>query len=103
MINLIKDVSDLTRVDINLLNKFVSVANWSFVNSLQQLQDEEIASFDIGIGKINAQKISDELIFNFEPNEYVKNNIYQELPVLEFKSEDRLVKKIISTYMDLLY
>lgn len=102
MINLIKDVSDLTRVDINLLNKFVSVANWSFVNSLQQLQDEEIASFDIGIGKINAQKISDELIFNFEPNEYVKNNIYQELPVLEFKSEDRLVKKIISTYKDLL-
>lgn len=100
--SLIEDVSSLTRVDVNLINKLISVANWSFTNTLQQLENDEIASFDIGIGIIQAQKIDDEIIFNFQPSDFVKDNIYQDLPILELKSEEKFVKKILATYKDLL-
>lgn len=102
MYKLIDDVSALTQVNIKILQKIADSAQESFLYQLQDMKEDEVKEVDIGIGIITVQRIENELIFNFNPSEYIYNHIYDKKSTLESRIEDKLAKKILSTYKELM-
>lgn len=102
MVDLIEDVSTLTQINEKLLSKLSDVTQEAFLYHLQDLEENEIQNIDIGFGTITVQRLNEELIFNFDPSNYIKNHIFDSKCLLEKRVEDKLTKKILATYKELM-
>lgn len=101
-ISLIDDISTLTRVDVKLLQKLSNVGRDAFLHQLMEMENQQTKQIDIGIGIISVQREDDELIFNFEPAQYIYDHIFDIKSPLEVQIEDKFTKKILSTYKELM-
>ena len=102
MYRLIEDVALLTQINPKILNKIVDASQEAILFKFKDMEEGSTEIIDIGFGTINVQKTYDELVFNFVPSSYIQEHIYDVKSTLEQRVEDKLTKKILSTYKELI-
>lgn len=105
MIDVIKDLSTLTTIPKEKLDKLIEQENWIIVDSLEQ-SSEPITSLDIGVGTLELINNLDNLEYRFIPSSNLEKMIieyfqYGKAP-LRTKLEETLADRVINVYKDLL-
>ena len=104
MIDILKDLEDLTTIPKEKLNKLVDKVNWIIVDALDESSDKVI-DLDIGIGTL--QLVNDKnLIYRFIPSKDLEKAIvkYFETGVnpLQNNLEKTLAERIINVYKEII-
>ena len=96
MINLVKDVSDLTSIPEKIISKLVSTAIYAINDGLSELEDEDYLDVDLGLGVLSIKLEGDTLSYHFTPSEELtstnKETILNGQNLLENKLERTLSK-----------
>lgn len=106
--NLIQDLSILTTINTESLNKLLDRVYYIISDNLVEamINEKDIAEIDIGIGTLMVRISGDDIKFKFVPNaklqEVVKTTIVNKENKLISVVEKSLVDKITRTYKDLL-
>ena len=108
MKNIIEDISKLTTIPVDTLDKLVEKANWCICDCVKQdlLDNQKISELDIGIGKLFIKNEDELLKYKFVPSDVLVQSlidtcINKENP-LELTLEKKLVNKILNTYKDII-
>ena len=102
---LLNELSTLTQIPINLLNKLNNIAILSLAQHIKMSEhNNSIYNVDIGIGNIKYQFTDegDGLEFSFEPSSNLIDKITDSSLPLTEAIELRLKEKIIAAYKDLM-
>lgn len=108
MINIVKDVAELTTIPDKTLVKLLKKFIYSICSAVEEdvIQANEICSVDIGLGVIHIKICDkDNIKYRFTPNKLLEKSI--ETTIIEGKNplenilNDSLVKKLLNTYKDL--
>lgn len=108
MDNLIEELSVLTTIPEDALNRLRNKAMWCIVDSFveDKLIDKNESKVDIGIGTLVINDEEDCIYYKFIPNETLEQAIIQasikKRSPLENNLEKGLASKIINTYKDIL-
>lgn len=106
--NILKNLSSLTQVDINTLNKLSTLAEDCICDYvLEGIEtDDDVVIVDIGVGLLHISIIGDELEYKFTPSRKLegklKKTVYSEISPLVVKLEYSLDKKFTAAYKELL-
>lgn len=106
--NLIQDLSILTTINTESLNKLLDRVYYIISDNLVEamINEKDIAEIDIGIGTLMVRISGDDIKFKFVPNaklqEVAKTTIVNKENKLISVVEKSLVDKITRTYKDLL-
>lgn len=107
-INIMNDLSTLTTIPMESLNKLSTKAIYCINDAVEELllSDESILKLDIGIGILNISINNNELDYYFEPCDKLNNSIIGTIKnksnTLTNKLDATLVDKVLHAYKDLL-
>ena len=108
MVNLIKDVSVLTDVSENTLNKFVPLCQYCIGHAIHEAEciRSDIAEIELGFGELHIKFDEDCVRYRFIPSKELEKTIVKTLtthnsPII-LKLESNLQEKIDRTYKELL-
>ena len=105
--NLIVDLSQLSVIKPSILNRFCKIAEQCISDYVLEakLNDEDVISIDIGIGKLDLVIDNSELKYYFIPSKRLENFIveaYQnDESVLNKSIEEGLENRLLSAYKEL--
>lgn len=106
--NLIADISKLTTIPDNVLNKLVNKAFYCISDIIEDalLEQKKVVDIEIGIGTLYIELNSDTVRYKFIPNKelesVVKNTVVNKRNLLQDTLEMTLVNRVTDTYKDLL-
>ena len=103
--DLINDMQVLTQIPLNTINKLVDIAIKDVAQIILTSSKEEngISAIDIGIGDLKYQFVDDNIVFSFEPTEYLVDLISnKKTTILEDSISEKLKNKVLSTYKELM-
>ena len=108
MTNLIKDVSLLTDVSENTLNKFIPVCNYCIGHAVHECEclQEHIAEVNLGFGELHIKLDEGSIKYRFIPSKELENLLIKTVtqhnsPIIA-KLECNLQEKIDRVYKELL-
>ena len=107
MVNIVKDVADLTTIPEDDLQKLIHKATWCICEAVEEnnLKDEAITTVDIGIGTLTIVNEEDIISYNFVPSKKLERSliktIVEEKNPLKIILEKTLCSRIINTYKDI--
>ena len=107
-INIIDDVSKLTTIPKENLNRLLDVFGYCIADKIieDRLNDQDVTSVDIKIGTLTIKHSLDEVKCRFSPSAKFSDEliraITQDKSPLEKAIEKSLVEKITKTYKDIL-
>lgn len=108
MIDIMEDVSAITTIPKDSLNKIVEKQTWCICHALQEskLNYENIVEINIGIGSLLISDQDEVVKYKFIPSETLEEAINETLKSgkspLELKLEKSLINKIVKTYKDII-
>ena len=108
MTDLIKDISVLTDVSENTLNKFLPLCNYCIGHSVHESQctHSDISEIDLGFGELHIKVESDSIKYKFIPSKELETmlvkTVTQHTSPIILKLESNLQEKIDRTYKELL-
>lgn len=108
MNNIIEDISKLTTIPQNALDKLVMKANWCIADSFKEsiIAKNDLTEIDIGIGKLLISNLTEEIKYKFIPCEDLEKALISvaldKKNILELTLEKKLVGKILNTYKDII-
>lgn len=108
MNNLIEDISKLTTIPVNVLEKLNTKAIWCICDSFQEsvLNNEDITTINIGIGTLIISETDETIKYKFIPNQTLEDAVIQtslnKKSPLELTLEKTLANKVVKTYKDIL-
>ena len=106
MNNIIKDVSILTTIPENSINKIFDRVEDAIIHGVCELENTNEYQADISIGNLVMNFEEDSISFKFIPSDRFKDKLihaYEDKEDALIKSvESRLIYKIVNTYKDLL-
>lgn len=106
-INLRKDLSALTNVDENYINKLFSKLKWCICDGVSEAEytNDNSLSCDLGIGKILLTIEENSVKYKFIPSPELEEMVIKAIMgdnTFESTLEKNLVNKITKVYKDLL-
>ncbi len=107
MIDLINDISKLTTIREDDLNKLVNKAIWCICNAINEseLNHDNITEINIGIGKLIITSEDDMIKYNFIPSKklekYLIKTITENKNPLKLMLEKTLCSRITNAYKDI--
>ena len=108
MVDIIEDVSKITTISHDVLNKLIDKGVWCICNSVYEskLTDSPLTELDIGIGTLYISNESDSIKYKFIPSSAletaVRDTIIENKNVLQLTLEKTLANKVIRTYKTIL-
>lgn len=108
MIDIIQDVSTITTIPKDALDKLVNKELWCICEAVKEgsLKNESPTEMDIGIGTLLISDHEETVKYKFIPSkaleESVNETIQNKKSPLELKLEKNLVNKILNTYKTIL-
>lgn len=108
MTNLIKDVSLLTDVSENTLNKFIPICNHCIGHAIHESEclQNDITEIDLGFGELHIKVDEGCIKYRFIPSKELENilikTVTQRTSPIILKLESNLQEKIDRTYKELL-
>lgn len=102
----IKDLSVITTIPYHTLQKLFDKLCWVVCDGVQasELDHEEFASIDIGIGTIDIAVKDDQIQYRFVPSNKLEDSVRETLVSkknpLQINLEEALVKKIVNAYKE---
>lgn len=106
--DLIQNLCSLTQIKYSVFNKLVQISESCICDHILSSieSDEDIIALDIGIGNIYFNIINDEIEYKFIPSKKLEKKILKTIETNESplvtELENKLNKKIINTYKELL-
>lgn len=108
MINLLKDISILTDVNENTLNKFVPIYEYCIGHAVHEATciKSDIVELDLGFGELHIKLEHDCIRYRFVPSKDLEKSIINTIkthnsPIIT-KLESNLQEKIDRAYKELL-
>ena len=108
MNNVIEDISKLTTIPQNALDKLVAKANWCIADSFNEsiIAKQQVTEVDIGIGTLLISNLSEEIQYKFIPHKELEDALIsiavdRKNPI-QLILEKKLVGKIINTYKTII-
>lgn len=110
-INLLKDISTLTKIPINILYTIAKTAEKNICHTIYDefiLSERDCVSYDIGIGELIITFNSDDeyVSYEFRPNKNFEKDIINTLnnkeDILVESIESNLKNKVLSLYKELI-
>ena len=104
---LISNLSVLTTIPENYLDKLVDKSIWSICDAVEVMLEERESdiSIDIGIGTLKIKNADDSIGYYFIPSkeleDAVRSTAIEKKNLLKLTLERNLVNKIIHTYKDI--
>lgn len=108
MKDLVKDLSTLTTIEKENLDKLVDKAMWCICSYVEEMIDakEKFTEIDLSIGTLTISIIDNQLKFKFIPSKTleqgVRDTIINEKSPLRLSLEKSLVNKIQNIYKELV-
>lgn len=108
MDNIITNLSTLTTIPKETLNKLYDNMSWCICDSVYQniLRYENLTEMDIGIGTLYILRDGDDVKYKFKPSvkleTAIKDTIINKNNPLQIKLETSLINKINHTYKDII-
>ena len=108
MTNLIEDISKLTTIPIQVLDKLLTKSHYCISDAVADslLADKRLTEIDIGIGMLYIELKNDVARYKFIPSKELEKNVKNTLingeNLLRDKLEQVLVTRITDTYKELL-
>lgn len=108
MIDIIDNVSKLTTIPKDYLDKLIQKVIWCICDAIYEsiLNKQDVTEMDIGIGTLYILNNDKGIKFKYIPNkqveEAVKDTIVDQENPVQLILEKRLVSKIVNTYKDIL-
>lgn len=109
MRDLIKDISTITTIPTESLEKLVTKGEWCICDYVEDTilgKDSKVVEINIGIGTISIIMDNDRLIYRFIPSERLEelviDTVKNETNPLKKTIEKSLVNKITNVYKELL-
>lgn len=106
--NLLKDVSNITRLRTSVMNTLTDVAKYCICDYIDNLKinDEEVVEIDVGIGTLFIEVLDEEVKYQFKPSTNLERSIVSTIVdednPLTRAAELNLEKRIYNTYKGLL-
>lgn len=107
-IQLINDVEKLTGVKISTLQKITQCVEYALIDHLIEHKynyNDNVISFDIGVGILSLEIVDDEIHYGFKPTKKFESNIIKAVNngdnLLETKLVEGIDKHIYKTYKDM--
>lgn len=108
MIDIVENVSKLTTIPKQSLDKLNEKVVWCICDGFEQdvLDNKKYSELDLGIGILYISNTEDDIKYKFKPSELLENNI--RATAVEGKNplvvnlEKRLADKIVNTYKDII-
>ena len=104
MHSLIEDLSLLTTIPINSLNKLVNKSLWCICDCIDEatLSNQNIIDIDIGIGTISILLENDSVQYRFVPSKKLETSVKSTIvdgknPLIEI-AEDKLTKGMLEIH-----
>ncbi len=107
MNNVSEDVSILSTIPQDTINKLLKEVTWSICHSVEEdlLNNNTLTKIDIGLGTLLISNEEDTIKYKFIPSstleDSVKETILSKKSPLESILEDTLIRKILHTYKDI--
>lgn len=108
MKNIVKDLSTLTTIEEENLNKLVEKELWCICSYVEEMinSKENFCDIDLGIGTLTISIMDNQLKFKFIPSQTleqgVRDTIVNEKSPLRLSLEKSLVNKISNIYKELI-
>lgn len=106
MIDIIKNVSKITTIPTTDLKELCEKIVLCIGHETSLLDDGEISELDIGIGTLKIKYENDEISYKFFPSMSLEKVIIQAIKTGESPltsiCEEKMTKKLLATYKDLL-
>ena len=108
MINIIEDISTITTIPKDALNKLTDKQVWCICEAVREgiLKNESPIEMDIGIGTLLISDEEENVKYKFIPSpileEAINQTILTKKSPLELKLEKNLINKILNTYKNIL-
>lgn len=108
MNNIIEDVSKLTSISKDNLEKLVKLSVYSILETISEdkLQDKDVSEVDIGLGKLYIRYSGGELTYKFIPSEFLLDETLKTLRndknTFEVEIEDNIVNRVTKLYKEIL-
>lgn len=105
--NAVEDLSILTTIPNNSLNKLFEKMVWVICNSVEEstLNKENITEIKIGIGTLIIGIENNSIKYKFVPNQLLENSLISTVKdgknPLVVKLEENFANRIINTYKDM--
>lgn len=106
--NLIEDLSTLTTIPQEALNKLITKAIWCICDTIQEskLQNSTTTKINIGLGNLIIIDEDEQIKYKFIPNteleDGVRDTLIEGKNPLSLTLEKTLVSKILKTYKDII-
>lgn len=107
MRNGIRDLSTITTIPYNTLQKLSNELSWIICDSVEEscMNKQEYASIDIGIGQLDIAVIDDSIQYRFIPSQKLEQSVIDTVEEkknpLVSNIEETVVKRIMNAYKDL--
>lgn len=108
MTDIIEDLSKITTISTNNLNKLIDKSMWCICDYIEELitSKNNVLEINIGIGTLIISILDNQIKYKFIPNAKLENSIREtiinEYNPLKLTIEKTLVNKITNTYKDLI-
>lgn len=108
MTNIIEDVSKLTSISKDALNKLQEKSIWCICNAVyeNQLINSILTEIDLGIGKLYISNEEEGVKYKFIPSSYLENMVNKTLDdnknPLQLIVEKKLANRIVNTYKTII-
>lgn len=108
MNNIINDLSTLTTIPIDSLNRLVNLTSVCICDAVEEskLNSEEVCEINLGVGNLYILISGDTTKYKFIPNKELETNVNTTIckgasPMSKFV-ESTLIDKITNTYKDMI-
>lgn len=107
MINIIDDISKLTTIEVEDLNKLISKAIWCICNAVieSNMDNKSITALDVGLGKLLISNEDDVIKYKFIPSKKLEKYLVKSLTEgknpLKLILEKTLCSRITNAYKDI--
>ena len=108
MIEVTEDLSTLTTIPKNTLQKLNQKVEWIICNSIYEdiLKNEKLTKIDLGIGLLLIENQEEEIKYKFIPSQRLEQSIREvyidKKNPLQLELEKTLANRIINTYKDFI-
>ena len=108
MNNIIEDVSKLTSINKEHLDKLVKYAIYGIIETITEdkIQGKDVSEVDVGIGRLFIRTSGGELTYKFIPSELLLGETLKALKnsknFFEIDIEDSLINKVTKLYKEIL-